>query len=130
LARLAGGIEGVGDMAGHFPGRHQDHVETDIAARVIRVMSKPKLRSGNDPALAALGQRVRRFVGPFARLDLDKNEGVAAAGDDIDLAQGVFSSAGPRSDSLWRSAAWRRGFPPTDRAGTPRRARVAARPAV
>jgi hypothetical protein len=83
---------------GILPGCHQYNVETNVVLRIVGVMSEPKLRDGDDPALAARGYGFRRIVGAFARLDLDKDQGTSAAGDDIDLAEGRFPA--PRSDPV------------------------------
>jgi hypothetical protein len=65
---------------GILPGCHQYNVETNVVLRIVGVMSEPKLR------------------GVFARLDLDKDQGTSAAGDDIDLAEGRFPA--PRRDPV------------------------------
>ena len=77
-------------MLRHPAGRDQHDVEADIALIVVGVVGEPQLRRGDDAALGALGHRFRSLIGAVARLDLDKDEGAAAARDDVDLAKGVF----------------------------------------
>jgi len=52
--------------------RHQDHVETDVARPVVRVIRKPCLGGRDDALLLARRDRQRGVVEPMARLDLDE----------------------------------------------------------
>ena len=88
--RSAAGIESVGNMLRHPAGSHQHDIEADIALRVVRMMREPQLGGGNDPALGPFGDGFRRVVDLHARLDLDKSQRAAAAGDNVDFAEGVF----------------------------------------
>jgi hypothetical protein len=73
-----------------FARRHHDHVETDVALAVIRTMREPELGGGSDALLAALGHGFHGLFERGAGFDLDKDQGVTAAGDDIDFAERGF----------------------------------------
>jgi hypothetical protein len=68
------GIEGIGDVLRHAPGRDHDDVEADIAPRVGGVVRELQLRRGDDARFAALGDGFDGVIGVLARLDLDKDK--------------------------------------------------------
>jgi hypothetical protein len=87
---LAARVKGIWDVLGDFARRHHDHVEADIAFAVIRVMREPEFGRADNALLTPLGHRFHGLFGRGARFDFDKDQGVAAAGDDIDFAERGF----------------------------------------
>ena len=88
--RSRAGIEGIDDVARHLAGRNDDDVETNFAVGVIGVARAPQFCGADDPAFVALGHRFHCIVDALARLDLDKDQNAAAAGDDVDFAKRRF----------------------------------------
>jgi hypothetical protein len=91
-ARLTAGIERVGQMPGHFPGRYQNDVKADEALGVGRMPRKPELGGAKDASSAAFGHRHGGIVGVIARLDLDEDERFPSP-HNIDFAERSFEAA-------------------------------------
>jgi hypothetical protein len=80
------------------PWRDQDDVETDIPRHIVRVFRKPRFRRRDDPSLRTRGDGFGRVIQPFARLDLDEDQQIAAPGNDIDFAHAGAKAA--RDDAI------------------------------
>src|SRR6185437_12092429 len=79
-------LEGAGYVPRHLAGRDQNRIEAEIADCRIRVGGEPDPGCRGDATLLADQQRFRGGVERVARLDLDKNQQVSPARDDIDFA--------------------------------------------
>jgi hypothetical protein len=92
-ARLTAGIERVGQMPGHFPGRYQNDVKADEALGVGRMPRKPELGGAKDASSAAFGHRHGGIVGVITRFYFDEDERVPSPGHNIDFAKRCFEAA-------------------------------------
>ena len=71
-------------------GRHQHDIETRGQRRKIRAMGEEMLQGTGDAQLLPRRERLAGAGEIGARFDLDRGKNAAAAGDEIDLADGRF----------------------------------------
>ena len=77
-------------MPGNPSRRHQHGIEPDIANAIVGILREPGLGSRNDTGALSLGHRPGGFVLVRTRLDLDEDQQASAAGDDVDLPDGLL----------------------------------------
>src|SRR5262249_31177408 len=99
LAR-SGRLESRRNMARHAPRCDQYGVEAQVTLTVLGMAREPRRRGGGNAALLSYPHRLRRVVGPVARLDPDEHQETAAPCDQIDLAHGAAPATGHDAEAL------------------------------
>jgi hypothetical protein len=80
-------------VAGEAAGDDDHRVDTDIVVRAGEAVGK-RFGGGGDSAEAVIVDGVGRFMGGGASFYLHEDEGSAAAGDEIDFADGGADALG------------------------------------
>ena len=83
---------------GILTGRNQHNVKADVALGIFGLLGQPKLRGGDNAALAAFGHGFGCVGGGLTRLHLDEYQRMPTAGDNVDLAERRFPA--PRRDPV------------------------------
>ena len=83
---------------GILPRHDQDGVEAQVLNVGLRIIREPDFRRGCDAPLRARRDRLRGVVERGARFHFDEDQRLAAAGDDVDLAERAFQA--PRQNAI------------------------------
>src|SRR5207248_3284892 len=86
-------VEGSRNVPRDASRRHQDGIEADIVDPLVRDPRQISLGGRNDARALAIGDRPGGIIEMLARLDLDEDEEMPAACDDIDLADRALPAA-------------------------------------